>query len=443
MKTILSEPVFLLLLGNVLSICLYSYMHSTFYGRKIWFEEHRWAVVPVYILACIAWTAVNMIELPPINFAACVLAYLIPLFLCYEVKTLRGLAYFVFFLVGMMVTELCLGLITGVINGQMEFRARYDMITPMVSLIMNMMEIIMVLLICRFGNKDRDKRYDKITRIFMIMPLFSTLIIVADLYMMGLGKVQDYNSGQMIRMSIFLVLVNIAIFITLEKYTDLCKKDFALVQEEMKLQADADMLEMAARSMSERLGNAERIVQRERTLRHDRRHFEALLISLLEEGKTDVVRKYLEERLAQEPRPPVRYCENATVNAAMTYYIHMAEKKNIQVIVSTHIPERLRVDDMQLAIAICNLIENAVHACEKLPEDQRRIEIRAKYRDQLLMEIVNSCEKKVELDEEGYPYSREENHGIGTKSVLAFINQTDSEIRYLPEDKTFTVRMII
>ena len=46
------------------------------------------------------------------------------------------------------------------------------------------------------------------------------------------------------------------------------------------------------------------------------------------------------------------------------------------------------------------------------------------------------------LDEEGHPFSNEEDHGIGTRSVLNFINKTDSEIRYIAEEKTFKVRML-
>lgn len=69
------------------------------------------------------------------------------------------------------------------------------------------------------------------------------------------------------------------------------------------------------------------------------------------------------------------------------------------------------------------------------------MKLTAKYKNQLLLEIENSCERK--LDEDGYPFSREENHGIGIRSVLAFVNKTDSEICYLTERTRFRVRMII
>jgi sensor histidine kinase regulating citrate/malate metabolism len=216
-----------------------------------------------------------------------------------------------------------------------------------------------------------------------------------------------------------------------------------LKQKEYKLKADAAMLEMAADSMRDRLRATEEILSQDRTMRHDRRHFEALILSLLQDDRVDEARKYLEERLSQEPHSGQRYCENATVNAAIMHYVTIAEKNNTRVKVSANIPYNPGVDEMQLAIAISNLLENAIHACEKLPETERFIEITAKFKAQLLFEIVNSCDGKTELNEEGYPVTSEVGHGIGTRSVLDFVQKTNSEIRYIAEDNRFKVRMMI
>ncbi len=214
-------------------------------------------------------------------------------------------------------------------------------------------------------------------------------------------------------------------------------------QKEYKLKSDAAILEMAADSMKERLRATEEILSRDRTMRHDRRHFEALILSLIREGNVDEARMYLEERLAQEPRSGKHYCENTTVNAALMHYVTMAERENIKVTISANIPYNTGVDEMQLAIAISNLFENAIHACLKVPEADRFIEVTAKFKEQLLLEIVNSCDEKQELDEEGHPVTTEIGHGIGTRSVLDFVEKTGSEIRYIAEDDRFKVRMVI
>jgi sensor histidine kinase regulating citrate/malate metabolism len=221
------------------------------------------------------------------------------------------------------------------------------------------------------------------------------------------------------------------------------KRDFELRMNEMKLKSDAEIMEIAASNMKERLALAENAMDLDRTLRHDRRHFEALLLTLAQEGKYDEVKRYLEERISKEPKAEKIFCDNTTVNAAIAHYVSVATSKNIKITVSANIPSNLEVDEMGLAITISNLLENAIHATEKLPEEKRFIEITAKYKKQLILEIVNSCEKKATLDEDGYPLTTEEGHGTGTRSVLAFVNQTESDILYIAGNDIFKVRMII
>ena len=216
-----------------------------------------------------------------------------------------------------------------------------------------------------------------------------------------------------------------------------------LKQREYQLKSDAAILEMAANSMKERLNATEEILSQDRAMRHDRRHFEALILSLIQDGKVDEAKKCLEERMSQEPRGNRSFCENTTVNAALMHYVTIAERNNIKVKVAANIPYNTGVDDMQLAIAISNLLENAIHACENVPETERFIEVTGKYKQQLLLEISNSCAGEVLLDDNGHPVTSKEGHGIGTRSVLDFVEKTGSEIRYITGDNTFKVQMLI
>ena len=216
-----------------------------------------------------------------------------------------------------------------------------------------------------------------------------------------------------------------------------------LKQREYQLKSDAAILEMAANSMKERLNATEEILSQDRAMRHDRRHFEALILSLIQDGKVDEAKKCLEERMSQEPRGNRSFCENTTVNAALMHYVTIAERNNIKVKVAANIPYNTGVDDMQLAIAISNLLENAIHACEKVPESERFIEVTGKYKQQLLLEISNSCVGEVLLDDDGHPVTSKVGHGIGTRSVLDFVEKTGSEIRYITGDNTFKVQMLI
>ncbi len=214
-------------------------------------------------------------------------------------------------------------------------------------------------------------------------------------------------------------------------------------EKEQQLRADADILEMAAISMRKRLLAAEEAARQDRRMRHDRRHFEALLMELLKEGRTEEAKRCLSERLLEEPKAEIRYCDNTTVNASFAHYVFAAKSKAIRVEVSANIPEKIQVDEIKLAIAISNLMENAIHACEKVEPEKRYISVRSSYKTQLLIEISNSCRGTVRLDQDGYPFTDETGHGIGTKSVRAFVRQTGSEIRYFSKEDVFRVRMLI
>ena len=429
--------------GDFLTIYLFGYMQRTFHEKRNWIKDNTWMLPIIYLLDwCMIFIA-NLQEIPPLNLLSMITAYMLPLFLIYHVKSFRDLTNFLFYMVGIMVMESVLGISGGYLNNEMGFRTRYELITPQAALIMNFIEIIMVIIICRFGSKEKDKKSDHMIFLLMTMPLVSVVLIVVDMFLLAMGKYDNFNSGQFLRMAILLVIVNIAVFVILEKYTDLMKHEMELVQDKAKLESDASLMEIAAKNMKERLQLTESSMQKDRIMRHDRRHFEALLYQLLEEGNIEEAKKYLAERLAMEPHPVMRYCENTTVNAAISHYMACAKMENIAMTVSANIPSGLSVNELELAIVISNLLENAINACRKLPETDRYLKLTAKYKIQLLLEIENSCDRKVALDEDGYPFSKDENHGIGTRSVLAFVNKTDSEICYLAEGTRFRVRMIL
>ena len=439
----ISATELLLGVGDFLTIYLFGYMQRIFFEKKNWTKGKAWLVPMIYLLDwCMIFIA-NLQEIPPLNLLSMITAYMLPLFLIYHVKSFRDLTNFLFYMVGIMVMESVLGISGGYLNNEMGFRTRYELITPQAALIMNSIEIIMVIIICRFGSKEKDKKSDHMIFLLMAMPLVSVVLIVVDMFLLAMGKYDNFNSGQFLRMAILLVIVNIVVFVILEKYTDLMKHEMELVQDKAKLESDASLMEIAAKNMKERLQLTESSMQKDRIMRHDRRHFEALLYQLLEEGNIEEAKKCLAERLAMEPQPVMKYCENTTVNAAISHYMACAKMENIAMTVSANIPSGLSVNELELAIVISNLLENAINACRKLPETDRYLKLTAKYKIQLLLEIENSCDRKVALDEDGYPFSKDENHGIGTRSVLAFVNKTDSEICYLAEGTRFRVRMIL
>lgn len=84
------------------------------------------------------------------------------------------------------------------------------------------------------------------------------------------------------------------------------------------------------------------------------------------------------------------------------------------------IPEKLPVDEAGLSLVLANALENAIHACKQLPEEQRRIVCRAIHYPRLMIEVVNSCNAPVALDQDGFPTSAQDGHGVGMQSIRSF-----------------------
>ena len=326
MPIYISASELLLGAGDFLTIYLFGYMHRTFCEKRKYMIDRPWLVPIIYLLDWCMLFCANLQEIPPLNLLAMISSYLIPLFLVYYVKSFRQLTNFLFYLVGVMATEIVVGISSGYLNNEMGFRTQYERITPQTALLMNFIEMILVLFICRFGSKEKDRKSDNMIFLLMAMPFVSVALIVVDMFVLAVGKYENFNSGQFLRMAVLLVIVNIAIFVILEKYTELMRQEMELVQEKSRLESDAYIMQIAAKNMKERLQSAETVVQKDRMMRHDRRHFEALLYQLLEDGRTDEAKKYLSERLALEPKGIQKYCENTTVNAAVSHYIAWAEK---------------------------------------------------------------------------------------------------------------------
>ena len=95
-------------------------------------------------------------------------------------------------------------------------------------------------------------------------------------------------------------------------------------------------------------------------------------------------------------------------------------------------------------MALSNLMENAIHACEKLdPQAERFLRVRTIYTGQLILEVENPYSGEVLLDKDGYPTAREEGHGWGGESVRAFARENGGELLYRVENGIFNVRLLI
>lgn len=216
------------------------------------------------------------------------------------------------------------------------------------------------------------------------------------------------------------------------------------VGAEYRLKQDKALLELSGETMKQRLSLMDEAVGQMHVMQHDRRHLNATLLELMQSGDVENATALLRQQIAVLPQKPVRYCENITVNAAVSYYAALAEGRRIRCNLRLDIPEKLPFSELALSMALSNLMENAIHACENLkPQAERYLRVCAIYTGQLILEVENPYSGEVQLDANGYPAARDEGHGWGGKSVRAFVRENGGELLYRVENGVFNVQLLI
>lgn len=236
-------------------------------------------------------------------------------------------------------------------------------------------------------------------------------------------------------LALIIVIVSYGIIFTL----------FGRIIRESEMRDEQHLLKIQMQAMERQADLMKENEEKVRIYRHDLRHYIANIKVLLESGNTEDALHVLDS-LAEESRNTLvpYYCDDPIVNAILVYYIQKAQYEGITVEADCRLPEKLPMESSELAAVLANAIENAVHACSEISkEGERIIRIKLISSPQLALEITNSYSGNAVFDEKGLPVSKEIGHGLGTKSIAAFVEKHDGIIEYNADDKLFRLRLLV
>jgi len=274
-----------------------------------------------------------------------------------------------------------------------------------------------------------------------ILPIVSLLACFLG-YFFG-GDIQEMLIHNYVPL-MFLILLGLSVYVSIIHSLKTITKQYAMREENRKMQAEREYLQLAAGNMSRRLELMGEVSAQNSRAAHDRRHFNNVLLELLEQGKTGEAAALLQSQNKATPKISRVYCENPAVNAAVCHYAGLAEQTGIPAEIELDIPRDLTVDSLELSMVVSNLMENAIQACGRLPQNQAPwLRFTCRSVGRLLLEMENPCAEDTILDKSGYPVAGGEGHGIGSKSVVAFAKKYDGELMYRIENGVFRVRLLV
>lgn len=186
------------------------------------------------------------------------------------------------------------------------------------------------------------------------------------------------------------------------------------VQEERLEQLDRD-LAVQKQFYETKLSKEEEI----RSLRHDMNGHLSTLLALLDENRPDEAASYLSGiiELHSEHKTDTM-CENPYMNAVLTEYSARCRGNNISFVCHVGVGNHA-LPSTELCLILNNALENAVEACMKLPENERKIKVQAAVKhNRFLLRISNRFIGVISGGEE-FPATAKKGkeHGYGLSNI--------------------------
>ena len=126
---------------------------------------------------------------------------------------------------------------------------------------------------------------------------------------------------------------------------------------------------------------------------------------------------------------------NRVVSVILNEYVQIARSEQIDLELDVQIPEVLFVTAADLYVLIGNTMDNAVEACQSVPQEDRKITVKLKTHNHILFyEISNPfCEEHLHRVRNNY-------HGYGLKNVKRCVEKYCGELEVSKDSETFCVR---
>ena len=260
--------------------------------------------------------------------------------------------------------------------------------------------------------------------VILIFPIVSIAMLFVVFY--GYRNSNDLSLPAFI-FSIALAIANIGILYLIQKIELQTRQEqeIALLSQQMEIQSG----NIAALEESYR-------AQRQAT--HEFQHHLQTIASLLDGVHSEKAKEYIENLLdTQTKRIFCIQCGHPILDALLNQKYQAARESNIDMQVQVNDLSAVSVPNEMLVILLSNLLDNAIEACRKLPEE-RTILCRLVLDDTLFLSIQNST-LPVSIADGRIQTTKEpkEAHGFGLANVSRLLDQLGAEYAFAYENNTF------
>ncbi len=295
----------------------------------------------------------------------------------------------------------------------------------------------LLLLLKRTQKRIFQIQAPHVWRTIWILPAFMTLIVVMYTNYTSAGQVLQirYLFSRLV-----LIFSMLFVYLVLQKALDMISRDTTLRQQSSRQNSLLALEQRHYRQLTAQ-------IQETRQARHDLKQHIRVIRSYLKSGSLEALQDYVNRYAQTLPEDSVQvYCQNYAVNAIVNYYGMEAGKAGIDFYPELSMPDRVSIGEPDLCCVLCNLLENALLACQEFQEEETpyiRVIGKAEA-DRLLLSVENTCKRSPSLSKDGQFLSgKHPGYGTGTSSVRAIAARYQGSAEFHCENHVFAAYVLL
>lgn len=190
----------------------------------------------------------------------------------------------------------------------------------------------------------------------------------------------------------------------------------------------------------------ENMYRQVRGWRHDYKHHIQTMKAHLSMGQYEALDAYLNELDTDLTTvDTVIKTGNVRIDAVLNSKLAVAKQKGIRINAKALVPKELVVSEVDLCIIIGNLLDNAMEACEKEPDQEKRflrvyIDI---LKEQLYIYVANSMTNDVKKLGKSYLTTKAAGHGFGLDRVDRVVARYSGYLNRQHEEGVFATEVML
>ena len=393
-------------------------------GKKFWICN---------LLFCLVGTFSDLGFMPPyLNIFYGALTYELIAVVFFEGAFSRKTFVNVIFVAVWMLDEAIVGLFFGVIG--ISYREQFLLGVILTRLVIFLMEKI----IQYFYVKKNDIPVErKEGAALLVFPVVSIILMFCIFVLCQTCTNRSLRLGTTV-VSLLLIPMNIFQFRIYDK-----------IKEKTKVEKRNLIYQQMVALYEKQIAEREETTRKIRQFRHDMKLHLSAVRELAEEKDTDGIISYIDE-LANDPgmrKSDFANSGNLLLDGLLNQAYERAVKTKIQMKLRLEIPYKLNISDADLYVILGNALENALEASEKVPQEERLIELSLVYKNgDLRIGIRNRYVEEPRKDSQGTFLSSKNNseyHGIGLYSIREPVIKYHGFMDIHTENKIFSLVIVI